>query len=87
MLGENFTTSIVIPAATRRLLGGRFQLRPLGRHEVRGFAEPVEAWVVEGVSVAESRFESVHSGQLTGLVGREHEIGTQDNHPGLYRNR
>jgi hypothetical protein len=67
--------TIVLPAATRRLLGTRFTLRELGRHELKGFAEPVEAWCVEGVSVSESRFESVRSGRLTGFVGREQEIG------------
>jgi class 3 adenylate cyclase/tetratricopeptide (TPR) repeat protein len=67
--------TIVLPAATRRLLGTRFTLRELGQHELKGFAEPVEAWYVEGVSVSESRFESVRSGRLTGFVGREQEIG------------
>jgi tetratricopeptide (TPR) repeat protein len=67
--------TIVLPAATRRLLGTRFTLRELGQHELKGFAQPVEAWCVEGVSVSESRFESVRSGRLTGFVGREQEIG------------
>ena len=47
----------------------------LGRHEVKGLAEPVEAWAVEGVSASEGRFEAVRSGRLTGFVGREHELG------------
>jgi class 3 adenylate cyclase len=67
--------SLVLSAATRRLLGHRFRLRSLGPQSVKGLAEPVEAFVVEGVSVAESRFESVHTGRLTGFVGREHELG------------
>ena len=67
--------TIVVPAATRRLLGSVFTLRDLGRYEVKGIADPVEAWAVEGLSVSESRFESVRSGRLTGIVGREHEIG------------
>jgi class 3 adenylate cyclase len=67
--------TVVIAAATRRLLGDRFRLRPLGRQELKGFAEPVEAWAVEGVSGIESRFESVRAGRLTGFVGREHELG------------
>jgi class 3 adenylate cyclase/tetratricopeptide (TPR) repeat protein len=66
---------IVIAATTRQLLGNRFKLRELGRHKLKGFAEPIEAWAVEGVSVAESRFESAHSARLTGFVGREHELG------------
>ena len=67
--------SIVVPASTRRLLGSRFRLSDLGRHELKGFGEPIECWAVEGVSVSESRFESVRSGRLTGFVGREHELG------------
>jgi class 3 adenylate cyclase len=67
--------SVVIARATRRLIGNRFRLRALGRHEVKGLAEPVEAWAVEGVSASEGRFEAVRSGGLTGFVGREHELG------------
>jgi class 3 adenylate cyclase len=59
---------------TLNRLGG-FTLRDIGRHEVKGFAEPVEAWAVEGASASEDRFESVRSGRLTGFVGREYEIG------------
>jgi class 3 adenylate cyclase/tetratricopeptide (TPR) repeat protein len=67
--------TVVVPASTRRLIGNRFRLRALGRHEVKGLAETVEAWVVEGVSASEGRFEAVRSGRLTGFVGREHELG------------
>jgi class 3 adenylate cyclase len=67
--------SVVIAPATRRLLGDRFRLRALGRHEVKGLSEPVEAWAVEGTAAAEGRFEAVRSGRLTGFVGREHELG------------
>jgi class 3 adenylate cyclase len=67
--------SVVIAPATRRLIGNRFQLRALGRHEVKGLAEPVEAWAVEGASASEGRFEAVRSGRLTGFVGREYELG------------
>jgi class 3 adenylate cyclase/tetratricopeptide (TPR) repeat protein len=67
--------SVVIAAVTRQLLGDRFRLRALGRHEVKGLAEPVEAWAVEGVSASEGRFEAVRSGALTAFVGREHELG------------
>jgi class 3 adenylate cyclase len=61
--------SIVVAASTRRLLGNLFELRDLGRHEVKGIAEPVAAWAVEGLSGSESRFEAAHAGQ-TDLVGR-----------------
>jgi predicted ATPase len=67
--------AVVIAPATRRLLGDRFRLQALGPHEVKGLTEPVEAWAVEGVSASEGRFEAVRSGELTGFVGREHELG------------
>ena len=66
--------TIVVAASTRRLLGDLFHLRDLGRHEVKGIAEPVAAWAVEGVSDSESRFEAVHLTGLTDLIGREDEI-------------
>src|SRR5499427_6324379 len=71
-LGEPGT--IVVAASTRRLLGDLFRLRDLGRHEVKGIAEPVAAWVVEGVSDSESRFEAVRKAGLTDLIGREDEF-------------
>src|ERR1700677_2793697 len=37
-------------STTRRLLGGRFRLRNLGKHVVKGLAEPVEAWAALGVT-------------------------------------
>jgi class 3 adenylate cyclase len=67
--------TIVVGASTRRLLGDLFRLRDLGHHELRGLAGPVNAWAVEGLSPAESRFEAVHAGRLTSFVGREAEIG------------
>jgi class 3 adenylate cyclase/tetratricopeptide (TPR) repeat protein len=66
--------TIVVAASTRRLLGDLFLLRDLGRHEVKGIAEPVAAWAVEGVAASESRFEAVRKVNLTDLVGREDEL-------------
>ena len=66
--------TIVVAASTRRLLGDLFRLRDLGRHEVKGIAEPVAAWVVDGVSASESRFEAVRAAGLTDLIGREDEL-------------
>jgi hypothetical protein len=39
--------AIVVAASTRRLLGDLFRLRDLGRHEVKGIAEPIAAWAVD----------------------------------------
>jgi len=67
--------AVAIADGTRRLLGGLFEHADLGSHELKGFAEPVQAWRVLGASRAVSRFEAFHGQQLTVLVGREHEIG------------
>ena len=66
--------TIVVAASTRRLLGDLFYLRDLGLHEVKGIAEPVAAWAVEGVSDSESRFEAIRTARLTDLIGREEEL-------------
>jgi class 3 adenylate cyclase/predicted ATPase len=66
--------TIVVAASTRRLLGDLFRLRDLGRHEIKGIAEPVAAWAVEGVSASESRFEAVRAAGLTDLIGRKDEL-------------
>ena len=67
--------SVVISQATRRLVGGLFELTDLGRRRLKGFAEPLSAWRVEGEGRAEGRFEALHGERLTPLVGREHELG------------
>ena len=66
--------TVVVAASTRRLLGDRFRLRDLGLHKVKGIAEPIAAWAVDGVSASESRFEAVHAAGLTDLIGREDEL-------------
>jgi class 3 adenylate cyclase len=67
--------SVVIAPVTRRLIGNRFRLQALGRQEVKGLVEPVEAWSVDEVSASEGRFEAVRASRLTGFVGREYELG------------
>ena len=66
--------SVVISQATRRLLGGLFDLEDLGPKRLKGFAEPLTAWRVEGEGQAEGRFEARQTAGLTPLVGRDEEI-------------
>jgi class 3 adenylate cyclase len=66
--------SVVISASTRRLVGGVFELSDLGPQRLKGFAEPLGAWRVEGEGRAEGRFEARQTAGLTPLVGREEEI-------------
>jgi class 3 adenylate cyclase/predicted ATPase len=66
--------TVVIAESTRRLLGDLFRLHDLGQHKVKGIAEPIAAWAVDGVSVSQSRFEAIHAAGLTNLIGREDEL-------------
>ena len=67
--------SVVISQATRRLVGGLFELEDLGPQRLKGFAAPLTAFRVEGEGRAEGRFDALHGEHLTPLVGREHELG------------
>jgi class 3 adenylate cyclase/predicted ATPase len=65
---------VVISQATRRLVGGLFELIDLGPQRLKGFAEPIMTWRVTGEIRAEGRFEARQTAGLTPLVGREEEI-------------
>jgi class 3 adenylate cyclase len=66
--------SVVVADSTRRLLGDVFALRETPALSLKGIAESVTAWVVEGVSQNASRFDAAHSVRLTRFVGREKEL-------------
>jgi class 3 adenylate cyclase/predicted ATPase len=65
--------TLVIGEATRRQIGGLFDLADLGPQPLAGFAEPQPAWRVIGESGMLSRFEALRSGE-TPLVGRDEEL-------------
>jgi class 3 adenylate cyclase len=67
--------AVVISQATRRLVGGLFELHDLGSQRLKGFAKPLAVWRVSGESKAEGRFEARHTTGLTPLVGRSHDLG------------
>ena len=66
--------SVVISQTTRRLIGTLFELTDLGPTRIKGFAEPVAAFVVEREGRADGRFEALHGQRVTPLIGREHEL-------------
>jgi hypothetical protein len=66
--------SVVIAESTRKLLGDIFELVDLGPQDLKGVAGPTRAWAALRESSQESRFEALHAGGLTPLVGREEEI-------------
>ncbi|MEA2790420.1 MAG: hypothetical protein QOG73_2826 [Acetobacteraceae bacterium] len=66
--------SVVIDAATRRQIGGLFNCQDLGLVAMKGLPGPVQAWrVLEQAAIA-SRFEALHPGTITPLIGREEEF-------------
>jgi class 3 adenylate cyclase/predicted ATPase len=66
--------SLVISAATHRLITGLFDARDLGLHSVKGFPSPVQVYQVQGETGVRSRLEAGGVGGFTPLVGREEEV-------------
>ena len=65
--------TLVIGEATRRQIGGLFDLADLGPQALAGFVEPQPAWRVISESGIVSRFEALRS-EETPLVGRDEEV-------------
>jgi class 3 adenylate cyclase/predicted ATPase len=66
--------SVVIAGATRKLLGNLFELEDLDAQNLKGISGPVRAWAALRPAFVESRFDALHAGALTELVGRKEEI-------------
>jgi class 3 adenylate cyclase len=67
--------TVVISAATHRLIEGLFDCRDLGAHAVKGVSTPLQVYQVVGESGVRSRLEAAATRGLTPLVGREEEAG------------
>src|SRR5262245_63810286 len=66
--------AVVIAENTRKLLGNLFEFQDLGSKELKGISGPVRVWAALRLSSVESRFDALHTGGLTPLVGREDDI-------------
>ena len=66
--------SVVIAESTRKLVNNLFELEDLGAQDLKGISGPVTAWAALRPSAVESRFDALHGGGLTELVGREEEL-------------
>ena len=66
--------TVVIAEGTRRLLGNLFALEDLGAKDLKGIPGPVRAFAALRPNSVESRFEALHTSELTALVGREEEL-------------
>ena len=67
--------TVVISAATFRLVQGFFACRDLGFHSLKGLSTPVQVYRVLSDSGVRSRLEVAATAGLTPLVGREQEVG------------
>jgi class 3 adenylate cyclase/tetratricopeptide (TPR) repeat protein len=65
--------TVLIGEGTRRLIGGLFEVEPLGPQRLAGFPEPQRVWRVLAESGVVSRFEALRS-EATPLVGRDDDL-------------
>src|SRR5262249_49844569 len=66
--------SVLLTAATHRLVEGLVRVQALGPVPVRGLAEPVEVYELVGVSGLRRRLQAAVARGLTQFVGRQHEL-------------
>jgi class 3 adenylate cyclase len=66
--------TVVVAESTRKLLGNLFDLEDLGARDLKGKGGSVRVWAALRPASVESRFEALHAGGLTELVGREEEL-------------
>lgn len=66
--------SVVVSAATRRLVEGFFDFRTLEPAHVKGLPDPVQAFEVVGERGVSGRIEAESEAQLTPYSGRETEL-------------
>ena len=65
--------TVIISAATHRLVGGHFECQPFGSHLVKGIDTPIAVYHVQ--SERQSVSPLAGKTMLTPLVGREQEVG------------
>jgi predicted ATPase len=66
---------VVVASATYQLLGTSFEYEDLGMHELKGIAQPVQAWRAVRERDIHSRYETRRVGGGSPLVGRQEELG------------
>jgi class 3 adenylate cyclase/predicted ATPase len=65
--------AILVSAATHDLIGDIFTCEGLGAHALKGIAEPVQVWRVNGLREEEAEFDTA-AADLP-LIGRDEEVG------------
>ncbi len=78
--GEAKPNTVVMSAATYRLVEGLFEYQDLGPHTLKGISTPLSLYHIVSDSGVQSRFEAAVRTGLTPLVGREEELGLLRRH-------
>jgi serine/threonine protein kinase/tetratricopeptide (TPR) repeat protein len=65
---------VICTETTQRLFQAEFKSASLGRRQIKGVAQPVQLFAVEGIAAAGSLIEASSPAGLTPLTGRDHEI-------------
>ena len=65
---------VIICAATRELVGQTFHMTALPPQNLKGFAEPVPAWLVGDEAATVSRFEAAHGQSRLPFIGHQGEL-------------
>jgi class 3 adenylate cyclase len=66
--------TVVVSAATFRLVRGYFTAQELGAHSLKGVTAPVQVYRMLGESTAQSRLDIAGPSGFTPLVGRDSEV-------------
>jgi class 3 adenylate cyclase len=66
--------TVVVSEPTRRLLGNQFICEDAGRHELKGFRDPVQVYRIREVRTTASRFEARQHGARSHFVNRLEEV-------------
>jgi class 3 adenylate cyclase/DNA-binding winged helix-turn-helix (wHTH) protein/tetratricopeptide (TPR) repeat protein len=66
--------TVVISAATERLVHGYFVCQDLGSHDLKGVTDPAPLFGVQGTTGAQNRLEAADRSGLTPFVGRDAEV-------------
>ena len=64
---------VVLGPATHDLVAKAFTCEYFGQHDLKGLAQPVTAWLVQGVAATESRFEKTRATPVLPMIGRNPE--------------
>jgi serine/threonine protein kinase/predicted ATPase len=66
---------VICTEASRRLIRGQFDCTSLGHRRIKGIAQPIEVFQVQGVGGALTLIDAAAPAGLTPLTGREQEVG------------